>query len=80
MNQIPKEGEFCGVDCPCKLHRKCKLFLFNGKPSDLDFDNIKGNWKRLPICLKECPQIITHLLGGENESLGQADCGEGGQE
>ena len=63
MNQIPSEGEFCG-ECPISRDGwKCKYF-------DIYFQkgSIALGLLRLPICLKERPQIITTgKEGKENE-------------
>jgi hypothetical protein len=54
MNQIPQEGEYCGL-CPClQVHgdKNNKCGVYPGKPEG--FIHIK----RLPICLKRRPIII----------------------
>ena len=57
MNQIPREGEFCG-GCPCRTpagEYERTYCAFYDLQQELDY----GVAKRLPICLKERPQIIT---------------------
>ena len=61
MNQIPKEGEFCG-ECPCFSGIMCNLYK---QWVYADLTQITVNYTRLPICLKERPQIIT--TGKEEE-------------
>ena len=67
MNKIPREGEFCRL-CPLlRIMRwentRCRLWPKDGE-TELEGDYIMG-FKRLPICLKECPQIITTGKEGE---------------
>jgi len=58
MNQIP-EGEFCD-NCPClNIEADICDYYVQGP------DSIAQNYYRLPICLKERPQIVKE--GTKNE-------------
>ena len=60
MNQIPKEGEFCG-ECPCFKGIRCNLY---NQWIYADLTRITIDYRRLPICIKDRPQITAR---GEEE-------------
>ena len=55
MNQIPREGEYCG-DCPClvSVNQYCKRHRLRVKYAPAIFYGI-----RLPECIEQVPQILT---------------------
>jgi len=62
MNQITQEGEFCG-SCPCRDIEAGTCTFYEGVLV-LDY----GVPMRLPVCIKERPQIVVKEV--ENEKTG----------
>lgn len=58
MNQIPSEGEYCG-ECPCLSWDKCDENRCGYYPDSSQYtEEFYDEGKRLPICLKNLPQIV----------------------
>ena len=69
MNQIPSRSKFCRNQwyryCPCfDWHQQVKCQLYD---EELCYSIKKSNWKRLPICIQERPQIVKGKEGKEDE-------------